>query len=214
MRRGSVTSVGGTLRFALPAVAFAAIGWGAASSAALPAAEELVPNTVARISDVPDRPGTITKAEFRHSLALAAAAQRRPLPKPGGRAYERLKRNAMHTLLETVWLKGQAAEMNILVTSNQVKSLLALIKAQSFKSRAEYLRFLRKSHLTRRDVHERVELELISIRIQERIVRDVRSRAEEQKALRDFVAEFNQRWRSRTVCASQYVIDKCSNGPG
>jgi hypothetical protein len=31
--------------------------------------------------------------------------------------------------------------------------------------------------------------------------------------LAKFVAEFEQRWRARTVCAPEYLLARCSNGP-
>jgi len=122
-------------------------------------------------------------------------------------------RTAMNNLLEIVWIKGQAAEMNIVVTPSQVSRELALIREQNFESAAEYRRFLRESRYTRRDVYERVELQLLAERIQRRIMAGVRSKSEEQQAFEEFVAEFNERWRSRTVCAPEYVVEHCSNAP-
>lgn len=190
------------------------MGWGGTSWGALPSPEELAPNTVARVSDVPRRTGTITRAEFRHSLVVAAAAEgRRAIPKPGGRGYERLMRAAVNTLLEAIWIKGQASEMHIFVTRNQVSRALARLKKQSFKSAAEYRKFLRDARYTRRDVYERVELELLSTRIQQRIAIRAKSKSEEAKIFRAFLKEFISRWRGRTVCASAYVTDLCSNRP-
>lgn len=212
MGRGSGVWTGRVLRFALPVVALAAAGWGATGSAALSSPEELAPNTVARISDVPDRAGTITRAEFRHALASAAAQKgRHAAPKPGEPGYERLMRVAVDALLETVWIKGQAVEMNIVIARSQISRELARIKKQHFKSAAEYHEFLREMHLTRRDMYERVELLLLSVRIQNRIVAGARSESEERKASEKFAAEFNERWRGRTVCAPEYVTELCSN---
>lgn len=193
-------------------------GLNATAAAPLPAGEELVPNTVARISHVSERTGTITKAELRHGLVLAAVGEGlRRVPKSGGRRYERLERIALDSLLERIWVRGLAAEMDIAVTGRQVKRQLALIKQQSFKSGAEYRQFLRESRFTRRDVFERVEVEMlaerIQVRLQRRIEREARNEYEEQKAFEEFVKEFNERWRSRTVCAPVYATERCSNGP-
>jgi SurA-like N-terminal domain len=199
-------------------VALVIAGGLAERSFALPAAEELAPNTVARVSDVPVRKGTITTAEFRHALLLTAvSAGRRSTPKPGGNGYERLKKNAIGALLETAWVRGEAVEMDIVVTHHQVSRELAQIKRESFESEAEYHRFLRASHYTRRDVYERVELQLLSLRMQKRlqtrIERESRNKYEEQQAFQEFVTEFTERWRARTVCAPEYATDRCSNGP-
>jgi hypothetical protein len=187
-------------------------------SVALPAPEELVPNTVALVSEVPVRRGTITKAEFRHALVLVTAFKDRgSVPKSGERGYERLEREAVDNLLEAIWIQGLAAEMGIAVTRRQVSLELARVKEESFKSLAEFREFLREAHYTKRDLNERVELQVLSQRLQERlqrkIEREARNPFEEKQALNEFVAEFNERWRSRTVCAPQYATDRCSNGP-
>jgi hypothetical protein len=187
-------------------------------SIALPAPEELLPDTVALVSDVPGGWGRITKAEFRHELELVAVqAKRIPAPKPGETGYERLERQALHSMLEAAWLRGEAAEMEIFVTHRQVSRLIAQIKAEGFKSAAEYRQFLRESHYTRRDVNERVEVQLLATRIGKRIERQIereaRNEFEEKRAFNEFIAEFNERWRARTVCAPEYATDRCSNGP-
>ena len=187
-------------------------------SFALPAAEDLVPNTVARVAEVPAREGTIAKAEFRHALELVAvAAGRLPVPGPGERGYGRLESNAVGSLLEAIWLRGEAAEMGISVTPGQVARELAQIKRQSFEDGADYRRFLKESHYTRRDVSERVELQLLSVRVQVRFERQVAkeadSAAEKRQVFNRLVREFSQRWRGRTVCAPQYATERCSNGP-
>ncbi len=116
-------------------------------------------------------------------------------------------------MLEFVWIKGQAAEMNILVTRSRVLHELARIKKQNFENEADYRKFLREMRYTRRDVYERVKLQLLAARIQETIAEGAGSESDEQKAFDEFVAEFNERWRGRTVCAPGYVTDHCSNGP-
>ena len=39
------------------------------------------------------------------------------------------------------------------------------------------------------------------------------SQQQQQKALQDFVKQFNSKWRSRTNCRSGFVVPSCSNGP-
>jgi len=170
--------------------------WTPIGSAALPAAEQLVPNTVARISDAANRDDeTVTRAELRHELALTEG--------------DRRGRRAIDWLVEAIWLRGEATEMGIVVTRRQVKSLLGTV----FESAAEFRGFLRESRMTRRDVYERVELQLLAARIQERVVAGTGGGAEEQAAFQRFVDEFNEKWRSRTVCAPEQVTSRCSNGP-
>lgn len=188
--------------------------WAGTATAALPVPDALPPNTVLRVSEVPEATGKVTVAELRHALAQAAAqAGREQVPAPGTPAYERLERSAVEALIEAIWLKGQGAEMGIVVTPGQIARELAQIKREIFESAAEYREFLRDARYTRRDVIERVELQLLSRRIQRRISAGIKDPAEEKKVFTEFLAEYNERWRSRTVCAPEYVTRRCSNGP-
>jgi hypothetical protein len=94
---------------------------------------------------------------------------------------------------------------------------VARIKEESFKDGAEFRRFLRGARYTRRDVNERVEIQMLSTRLgsllSRRIGGETSSKSEEQRAIKEFVAEFNERWRGRTVCAPDYANGRCSNGP-
>ena len=156
----------------------------------------------------------ITKHEFQHGLAQAAAQQgRKSAPKPGRNGYGKLKETAIGERLEYIWISGQAAEMGIGVTRRQVRRALHLLKKQAFKNKAEYNRFLKEAHYTRRDVFERVEVQLLSTRIQERVVEGISGERARNKAFKRFAAEYEKRWKARTVCAPKYVIDRCSNAP-
>ena len=173
---------------------------------------------VAIVAQVPDRKGeqggVITSGEFDHGLDQAAAADGRNVtPKPGGRDYKRLKHKAFGELVEFSWIRGQAAEMGIGLRPRQVSRELATLKRRAFKNGAQYRQFLKEAHFTRDDVLERVEAQMFSERIQERILIGISGEAAAQKAFSKFVVEFAKRWRARTVCAPGYVTELCSNGP-
>ena len=175
---------------------------------------DLPANTVAIVAEVPRRTGTITKAEFHRALVqVAAQAGRKSTPKPGQGGFGKLKETALGEQLDMIWIKGQAAEMGIDVTPRQISRELALLRKQAFKSEAEYHRFLKESHYTRRDVRERVEEQLLSTAIQQRVVRGVRGEGARQKAFSEFVEAYEERWRARTVCAPEYIVSRCSNAP-
>src|SRR5918996_1348124 len=142
----------------------------ASAATVLPSPEDLAPNTVARIVEVPPARGTITKHEFHHQLAIAAAGKgRERAPRPGEGGYPKLAREALQSTLEGIWLYGEAAERAIHVTPKQISRTLAAIKKESFKTAAEYRRFLKESHYTKRDVRERVEAQLLAQRLQRQI---------------------------------------------
>lgn len=119
----------------------------------------------------------------------------------------------MDEMLDDSWIRGQAAEMGIGLRPKGVSRELALLKKHAFKDQAQYRRFLREAHFTRRDVRDRVEVQMFSERIQERIAAGQTSPKAAQKAFAKFVEEYAERWRARTVCATGHVIDRCSNGP-
>lgn len=207
--------------FVVPAgvVALLALGGGSASgSAMLPDPDELPATLVAAVPAVPGPRGRITKGEFQHALLLAAVATGRgSAPKPGGAEYEKSKADALKSVLEGVWIVGQAAEWGLSVTHREVSREAARIKKESFKNGAEFREFLREAHYTRRDVNERVEIQMLSVRLQERLVgrarRETSSRSEERRVFEEFIDEFVERWRTRTICAPRYVVDRCSNAP-
>ena len=103
--------------------------------------------------------------------------------------------------------------MGIGVRPRQVSRELASLKKKAFKNGAQYRQFLREAHFTRRDVRDRVEVQMFSERVQELIVVGLASAKSRQEAFDKFVKEYEERWRARTVCAMGHVTVRCSNGP-
>lgn len=199
---------------ALAVITASAGGNAGAADTVLPAPEELPANMVAFVANVPLSTGRITGAEFQRALVQnAASAGRASAPKPGGNGYAKLRDVAIGELLDIVWIQGQAAEMGIVVTPRQVATELAQIKKANFKNEAQFRHFLRHSHFTRRDVNLRVELQLLSTRIQEKVARGVTGFRQTQKKFQKFVNAYMERWRARTVCAAEFATDRCSSGP-
>lgn len=175
-------------------------------------------DVVAIVARVPDRKGepggVITVREFDRALVqVAAVSGRRSAPKPGGAGYRKLRNEALGELLNGEWIRGQAAEMGIGVRQREVARELVAIKREAFEDGAQFRHFLKKVHYTREDVNERVEVQLFAAKIQERVVAGIGSERGAQKALSRFVSEYAKRWRSRTVCAPDYLTIRCSNGP-
>ena len=61
--------------------------------------------------------------------------------------------------------------MDVAVTHRQVAREVALIKRESFKDGAEFRRLLKEVRYTRRDVNERVEIQMLGTRLQRRLSR-------------------------------------------
>ena len=169
---------------------------------------------VAFVTDVPVDAGRITRAEFQRALVQKAAEEGRDsAPRPGGTGYGKLKEGAVADLLGGIWIQGEAEAMGIAVTQRRISRELSLIKKRSFADEAAYYEYLRDARLTQHDVRYRVELGLLSAAIERRVLRGVKGFHNELEALSEFVDEYSARWRGRTVCAPEFTIDRCSNGP-
>jgi parvulin-like peptidyl-prolyl isomerase len=125
---------------------------------------------VAKVEDVPDEMATISQEEFDHGLEQQVAqAKLKKAPAPGSDKYEEMKKTALGELLDQRWIKGEAEELGIQVTDKQVEEELAQIKKQSFPGKGAFAKFLEESKFTPADVNARVELQVLSTAIQEKV---------------------------------------------
>lgn len=127
---------------------------------------------VAIVTHVPDQIGSVSEAEFKRALLQQAVkAKLKKAPQPGDDKYEELKKAALGELLNTIWVRGEAEELDVSVTSKQIATELAQIKKTNFKTPAEYKEFLATSRFTKADVLDRVELQLLTTQIQELVAK-------------------------------------------
>lgn len=125
---------------------------------------------VALVEDVPGDIGEVSEARFVHALELTAKqAGEKEAPKPGDPKYEELKKQTLDTMFETIWLQGLAAEWGIEATDREIAEKLQEIKKESFKSEAEFKKFLKESGYTSADIDERVKLQILSEGLQKEI---------------------------------------------
>jgi parvulin-like peptidyl-prolyl isomerase len=125
---------------------------------------------VALVESVPSETGEVTKAKFDHALELASQqGGEKKLPKPGSAKYEELKETALNSIFEAIWLQGQGEEWGIEVSEKEVAEELKKLKKESFKSEAEFKKFLKESGFTSEDVNERVKLQILSTQLQEQL---------------------------------------------
>jgi parvulin-like peptidyl-prolyl isomerase len=125
---------------------------------------------VALVKNAPGDVGEVTQAKFDHALELAAAqGGEKSTPKPGDPKYDELKEMALNSTFESIWLQGLAAEEGIEVSDKEVAEELKKVKKESFKSEAEFKKFLEESHYTSADVDERVKIQLLSEKLQEEL---------------------------------------------
>jgi foldase protein PrsA len=130
-------------------------------------------DAVAIVEDAPDDLGTVTEAEFKRALIQAAAqGQVKPVPKPGDKKYDELKKTTLGEMFDSIWIQGQAAEMGISVTPKEIAKELEKLKKQAFKTEKQYKDFLKEAHFTLADVNERVTIQMLSAKIQEQVTED------------------------------------------
>jgi parvulin-like peptidyl-prolyl isomerase len=119
------------------------------------------------VQDVPEEGGEISKEEFDHALYLGAKGEGLDkAPKPGDDKYEELKEGTLSTLLQAAWIEGQAAEMGITVSDEEVDKELKKLKKANFKTDAEFEKFIKESGFTSKDLDERVKLQILTEEIQ------------------------------------------------
>jgi len=124
----------------------------------------------ALVEDAPGDVGKVTEADFEHALELAAKqGGEKKVPKPGDPKYEELKETALNSIFESIWLQGVADEWGIELTDAEVAKELEKVKKESFKSDAEFQKFLKDSGYTPADIDERVKLQVLSKQLQEEL---------------------------------------------
>jgi len=124
----------------------------------------------ALVQDTPGDIGNVPVAKVEHAIELAAAqGGEKTTPKPGDPKYEELKEAAVNSVLEGIWIQGLAAQWGIEVTEKEVDAEVKKVKKESFKSPAEFQKFLKESHYTPADVHERVMIQTLSKKLQEQL---------------------------------------------
>lgn len=129
---------------------------------------------VALVATVPKDIGEVTQARFDHALELASKqGGEKKVPKPGEAKYDELKETALNSIFEAIWLQGQAEEWGIEVSDAEIAKELKKVKKESFKSEAEFKKFLKESGYTSEDINERVKLQILSTQLQEQLKEQV-----------------------------------------
>lgn len=122
------------------------------------------------VQDTPGDIGKVPVAKVEHAIELAAGqAGEKTIPKPGDPKYDEMKETAVNSVLEGIWIQGLANQWGIEVTEKEVDAEVKKVKKESFKSPAEFQKFLKESHYTPADVHERVLIQMLSKELQEQL---------------------------------------------
>jgi parvulin-like peptidyl-prolyl isomerase len=128
---------------------------------------------VALVTSVPKDLGHISEAAYKKSLGQqeTQAGLKKP-PKAGSKKAEEVKKAALGELFNSAWIFGEGEELGIKVTTKEVETELAKVKKESFKTEKAFQEFLKESNLTPEEVNERIELQILSTKIQEKITNE------------------------------------------
>jgi hypothetical protein len=122
-----------------------------------------------------------------------------------------LRNEVLGFLISSEWVKGEAAELGVRVSAGEVRKNFDHIRNQQFPKRGEFERFLRQSGETVADLLFRVELNLLSQRVQKHVLAAHHSASSKERALSPFVKTFKARWQAQTYCAAQYAVADCGH---
>jgi parvulin-like peptidyl-prolyl isomerase len=127
---------------------------------------------IALVTHVPSEIGHISEAAYKTSLLQQTAQSgQKKAPKPGSKKGEELHKAAIGELLNKAWIFGEGEELGIELTKKEVETELAKVKKESFKTEKAFQEFLKEDHFTEKEVQERIELQLLSTKIQEKITK-------------------------------------------
>jgi hypothetical protein len=184
--------------------------------ALLPSGSGLDPATeIAQVDETP-----VTRSSVNHWLRIAnavAPGKHRgrgcQLPGPGSPRYERERDQTAKALITARWIKKEAIERGIGVTAREVRRHREKIKREFYENRREYERDLRESCQRQADVDFKVKLDLLGTKIRHQVLKGVAGEKERMHVLDQFLSDFRAKWRARTVCAEDFLVSYCSNGP-
>lgn len=153
------------------------------------------------IEGAPKGSGKITGAEFDQGVTQAVSTGGlKTTPKPGSKEYEGIRNEVLANLIIFVWLEGEAKEMGIEPTGEEVAD--ALRKSGEEGS-------LREREFTRATMMERAKDNLLVEEIEQALAKQ--SPKNPEKAYRAFDAQFEPQWRSGTHCVRGFIVQQCGN---
>jgi hypothetical protein len=153
----------------------------------------------------------ITGATYVHWLTIAEKASRPPVKGHAPPTAAELRKEVLGFLISSDWVTGEAHRLQIRVSAAEARGRFYAIRRQQFPKRAEFERFLRESGQTVADLMFRVELNLLSSRIQRRVLAGHHTGRSQRRALSRFVRTFKSNWQRQTYCVSPYISQDCGH---
>jgi parvulin-like peptidyl-prolyl isomerase len=136
---------------------------------------------IAKVSNVSSEKGEFSKADYKRSVEQQEAQQQlKKPPKAGSKKAEEIHKAAIGELLNGAWIFGEAEELGIKVTPKEVETELAKVKKESFKTEKAFQEFMKESHFTEEDVNSKIELQILSSKIEEKIKKEAPPLSEDE----------------------------------
>jgi foldase protein PrsA len=125
---------------------------------------------------IPDPPKYTQCIAHQKSLTKPVKGQTPPteaqLKSQCEQQYKTLQQEVLGFLISSTWVLGEASSLGVKVTDKEVKKQFEKIKSQQFPKAAEFQKFLKTSGQTVSDLLLRVKLNLLSSKIQQKIVKE------------------------------------------
>lgn len=129
---------------------------------------------VALVEDAPDP--NISQSAFDRTFEQSwKRLGLRKAPEEGDAQYDQARDAAMNDLLDRTWLTAEAAELGVTASSREVDNEFQTIRESQFADDADYEKFLRDNGFTNEEVLERVKLQVLSRKIEEKITSEAGS---------------------------------------
>jgi len=120
--------------------------------------------------------------------------------------YKSLQQEVLGFLISSSWVLGEAGSLGVKVSDKEVKKRFAQIKEQQFPKAAEFEKFLASSGQSVSDLLLRVKLNLLSSKIQQKIVKEKSKVTDEQ--ISKYYNEHKQRFEVPEKRAVNIILTK------
>jgi foldase protein PrsA len=148
-------------------------------------------STTGAKAPVPDPPNYTTCIATAKAASKPTKGQKAPteaqLKSQCEQEYKSLQQEVLGFLISSEWVLGEAKSLGVTVSDAEVKKQFEKIKSQQFPKAAEFEKFLKGSGQTVSDLLLRVKLNLLSSKIQQKVVKEKSkvTRAQVQKYFKE-----------------------------
>jgi foldase protein PrsA len=136
---------------------------------------------IALVEDVPDDMGNLSQEEYdRAFLQTWKRGGLNAAPEAGDAQFDQIHEAAINDLLDQAWLTGEAADLGVAATDREIDNEFQTIRSDQFPNEAAFQNFLKESNFTEDEVLDRVRLQVLSRKIEEKITNGVNGVPEDQ----------------------------------